>query len=475
VSHASPSDASSRSTAATEPAESTDVDETRPRRPRRRLLLAAGAVVVVAAVAVAAVVAVRGDQRAVADPVPASVPVAIRASDVPDGTTVGVVITLGQGEGSEWAAAAQGGLVAERRLELGGSDVSLSVQDDGGSAEGARAAVEALVADGVAGIVVASSGSHVSGAVDAAREAGVPVVLPYAEVPGGSGEGAWSTAPDAAGTGAALQAALGGSTHTLLVDLGGGSPAGVAVADILVASAVGDDTAVADEVARLAGAAPSTDVDPDAPAEAAPPAVTVPATAVLLSGSAARQAALVAALQSADLPVPVVLTPEATSPAFSAALSERGGSLAGDLTTVGVQTDDAVALRSDAAGRTMSAFLAGVRVLARDGDAVNLTGDQPFSAVAAQADSRSHDAVLALVRAVSAAGSSDPAEVSAALGSLSLVASDGIAGPALDFGADEPDTGEVEVLHASSQALGLRPAADAGAARLVWFAGPTTD
>ena len=449
-----------------------DASDDRRRTPRRTIVAIVAGVAVVAAASVAAGVAVLADREPEAAPAPASVPVALTAAGLPDGTRLGVVLTLGQGEGSEWNGAAQGARVAERRFELGGADVSLVTVDDGGTADGARAAVDSLVDQGVAGIVVATSGPHVSRALDAASDAGVPVVLPYGASDEAEGvTGAWSTAPSEATTGTALAAALGDARRPLVVDLGGGSPVGVDASRVVTATAIGDDAAVADEVARLTGSAAPLD-DPDAAVEAPEP-VTDPADAVVLSGSAARQAGLVAALQATDLRVPVLLTPDATSPAFSSALAAGGGSASSGFVTVGVDSDDAIALRSDAAGRSMSAYLGAVRVLADDDSASNLTDDQPFSAVAADADSRSHDAVVALVRAVATADAVDPAEVSAALSSLTLGAADGVAGPALDFASGDVDGSAVEVLHASSQPLGLRPTADGGS-RIVWFADPVT-
>ena len=440
---------------------------------RRRVALVVGAGLVAAAVVAAvAVVVVRGTGSAEADPVAATVPVALSAR-VPDGTALGVVVTLGEGEGSEWAGAAQGARVAQERFALGGADVSLVTEDDGGTEDGARAAVEALVDQGVAGIVVASSGGHVAGALDAAAASGVPVLLPYADLPADAAAAAgsaWSLAPDADGAAAAMSAALDGTTRPLVLDAGGGVPDGVPVGDVLTVEAQADPAALETELVRRAGLAP-----PAEEGEEAPVPVEAPIDAVLVSGPPARQAALVEVLQAADLPVPVVLTPGATSPAFSAALAEAGGSASGGFVTVGTETDDAVALRSDAAGRSMSAFLAGVRVAATDGDVQNLTDDQPFSAVAQEADSRGHDAVVALVRAVAEAGSTAPAEVATALEGLTPGAAQGIAGPALDFGSDHAATTGAVVLHASPQSLGLRPAGAEGAGRLTWFADAQDD
>lgn len=442
------------------------VDDTQDaRRPRQPLVIVAIAVLVIAAV-LAVVVFVIDRNTPAAEAVPATVPVPIRVAHVPDGTKIGVVVTLGDGEGSEWDEAAQGALVAERRLTLGGTDVEIVTRNDGGSAGGGERAVQALVDSGVSGIVVASSGAHVSGALEAAADAGVPVVLPYAP----SGSDSWSTAPSSASTTAAMEQALRGATSPLLVDLGGGAPSGLEVAHVITADDAADDTALATTVAERTGAATAAaSATPAAGAEPEEAPAPVDSDAVVVSGPAARQGAFVAALQSADVTVPVVLTPQATSPAFGTALADANGSLSGTFVSAGVATDDARALTSDEQGRAMSAFLGGVRVLADDADAQNLTDDQPFSAVAWAADSRSHDAVVALVRAVGAARSDAPDEVSDALSALRLDAGDGIAGPALDFRQQQALRADATVLAASAQRLGLRPTTAEPIASLVWF------
>lgn len=430
---------------------------------RRRLLFIGLAVLLVAAV-VAAVLTFRALSAEPAEAVPATVPVPVTVTHVPARTSIGVVVTLGDGEGSEWNQAAQGAVVAQRRLQLGGTRVQLVTRNDSGTTEGARAAVQDLVRQGVAGIVVASSGQHVAAAAAAASDAGVPVVMPYAE----HTDDAWSTAPSTQSLGAAMQQALGGADSALLVDLGGGAPSGLRVAHVLTAGDT-DLTALATTVAERTGAGEASADD------TADPAAAVDSDAVVVSGSAARQGSFVAALQAADVTVPVVLTPDATSPAFGAALTAAGGSVSGTFRTAGVATDDATALDADAAGRAMSAFLGAVRVVAKDPDAKNLTGDQPFSAVAAAADSRSHDAVIALVHAVGAARSVAPQAVTDALATASLGVDDGIAGPALDFDDQQALATKATVLASSAQALGLRTTATAtSASTLVWFP-DTTD
>lgn len=456
-------------------------DGTRPRS-RRPLLFVGIAVLLVAAVVAAVLTSRAFGSSTPAEAVSATVPVKITVAHVPAKTKIGIIVTLGDGEGSEWNEAAQGALVAERRLALGGTDVALVTKNDGGTAAGGTAAVDALAKSGVAGIVVASSGSHVSGALTAAAAKGIPVVLPYAPAEKDS----WSTAPAADSISKAMTTALGDADAPLLVDLGGGAPAGLRVAHVLDGDDTADTAALATTVAERTGAT-SNEQDADADADADAKTPTPDSDAVVVSGSAERQGAFVAALQAENVTVPVVLTPDATSPAFGAALVEAGGSLSGSFRTVGVATDDARALASDAGGRAMSAFLGGVRVLAGDQDAENLTGDQPFSAVAGAADSRSHDAVIALVRAVGTARSIEPADVTDALAALDIDADAGIAGPALDFTKQQALGAHATVLAASAQQLGLRPASTASGdgtgsgtdaaqtASLVWFDDSSTD
>lgn len=434
-----------------------ETDGTEAGRPRNRrpLVIAAIAVLLIAAV-VAAVLTFRAIGGSTpAEAVPATVPVEITVKHVPDTTKIGVVVTLGDGEGSEWNEAAQGALVAERRLALGGTDITLVTKNDGGTSAGAKTAVASLAKSGVAGIVVASSGKHVSGALTAAAEQHIPVVVPYASAEKDS----WSTAPTAESIGAAMTTALGDAKSPLLVDLGGGAPAGLRVAHVLDGDDTADTAELAATIASRTGATAADDGSDEASDEAADtdPKAAPDSDAVVVSGSAQRQGALVAALQAADVTVPVVLTADATSPAFGAALVDAGGSLSGSFRTVGVAADDARALSSDAEGRAMSAFLGGVRVLADDPDAQNLTGDRPFSAVAGAADSRSHDAVVALVRAVGKAGSTEPSDVTDALAALDLDSAAGIAGPALDFTRQQALDASATVLAASAQPLGLRP------------------
>ena len=438
----------------------------------RRNLISAGVVVVaIAAIIALSVFLFRPADAAKGDPVEAGVPVALAAANVPADTKLGVVVTLGSGSGAAWKDAAQGAAVAAHRFLLAGTPVTLSTADDRGTAEGARKAVEKLVSENVAGIVVATDGPQVPDALSAAADAGVPVLLPYDAGKIESTGPAWRTGPTQAQLSKALSSALAGAKRPLLIDAGGGAPDSVDVSASISFEPGADPEALATDVARRTGVAEPEKADGN-PGRAP---VAKPADAILLTGSPAQQATVVHALQSANVAVPLVLAPGATSPAFAAGLAKAGGTASGRLSTADADATDAVALRPDDAGRAMSGFLAGLRVLAQEPEAMNLTGDVPFADLAHAADSRSHDAVVALVRAVSAAGSNDPAKVAQALGALSLGPADGIAGGALDFTRPDALDAEAVVLHLSDQDLGLRPQGSSGGAPVSWFARPAID
>ncbi|HEY9293152.1 MAG TPA: ABC transporter substrate-binding protein [Microlunatus sp.] len=431
----------------------------RPRLTRRTWIIVAVAVVVVLGGAGAGFGVWRSQQEqkpvtqpAVADPVAISVP------DAPRKLTVGVLITLSAqpGQGSEWKSAADGARVAARRLAMGGVQVELKTVDDKGTTKGAEQAVKELADEGASGAVVATSGSHVKGAVEAAQQAGLPLVMPYESDPELAGDLAWATGPTDPTVGQALATALTAAKleHPLVIDAGSGVPDGVKATRTL-SFTPGDDTASLIKQARKLADKSTIDT-------------------VLVSGPATAQATLVQALQGGNITVPLYLTPDATSPAFTSALVEAQGSLSTSFNSVGANFDDPAALQADAAGRAMSSFLSAVRSTAADEDQKNLTGDQPFSSVAQVADSRSHDAVIALVRAAASAKSADAVKISDAMENLKLGYDDGLAGPGLDFSrpaALDPDA--VHLLRSSRQDLGFRPTDENADPRLVWFADPS--
>jgi hypothetical protein len=388
----------------------------------------------------------------------AAQPVAITVPDAPAEVKIGVLVTVASkpGEGSEWKYAAEGAQVAAQRLTMAGLKVQLEAVDDKGSEAGARRAVEQLAEAGVAGIVAASQGSHLRGAVKAAQKAELPLLLPYEPDSELLGTLVWATGPQETAIGAALSQSL--STEklkrTLLIDVGGGAPESVKPAGKITFSPGDDAKKLIKEVTAQVQGKKKID-------------------SLLISGPAAQQAVVVQALQGADLTEPIFLTPDATSPAFTTALVEAGGSLSTSLASVGPDSDDAAALGSDESGKAMSAFLAATRLLAGDPEKTTLLGDQPFAKVAASADVRSHDAVVALAYGAAALAGGKSTDPQAAVAGLRLDTGNGIAGPPLDFSHSAALAADAVIaLRSSDQDLGLRPRTDEATPRLIWFAAP---
>lgn len=441
-------------------------------RRSRLILVSAGATLVLVATVALTVTLNRPNETALADPVAATVPVALTAGGLPKDFSIGIVLTLGQsGEpGSEYNRAAQGAVVAAQRFAQGGATVTLSAENDRGSEDGARAAVATLAEQGVSGVIVTSTGPQARAATRAAEERGLPVILPYAN-PAEPGQATWTTGPSGASVEAALKTALQGKTRVLLVEDGGPVPASVALSQTLNLKDFDDVPALAQEAAILTGdqLRPSAE---DAPAGTEAVRVAEPADAVVVvAATPQRLARLIQALQARDVTVPLIIPDGATAPAFASTLSELDGDGSSQLVSVATDRGDTTALQQDAQGRGMSAFLSAVRLTSGNSDIKNLTADAPFATDAWAADSHSHDAVIALVRAGALAESDDPSKVGAALRTLSLGPDAGLAGPSLDFSRSAALSVEPLLVSASPQDLGLRPA-DEGAPRLVWVPAP---
>ncbi|GAB2584910.1 type 1 periplasmic-binding domain-containing protein [Microlunatus antarcticus] len=383
----------------------------------------------------------------------APVPVELTA-EVPGQLTIGVEVTLSgaPGEGAEWRDAAEGAVVAARRFALGGTKITLVAINDKGTSDGAASAVKALAGRNVSAVVMATTGEHVAAGLTEAAADQIPVLLPYDLGADGAAGQVWSTGPGRQATDTRLVETMAGRKldAPLLVDAGGGPVTGLTPRDVQTYAAGADAAALAQGVARRQRQL-DTAVD-----------------SVVVSGAPELQAAVVAALQGAGVDVPILLTPQALSPAFPAALVAAGGSLSGQLTSVGLDDGDATALESTDAGRALAAYFSGLQLAAGDPATKDLAGDRPFAEVAAAADVSSHDAVVAVVRAAAVARSTDPARVAEALPGLRLGSGDGIAGPPLDFSSTGAVPADAVVpLASTAVSPGVRPASDAPA--LFWF------
>lgn len=371
-----------------------------------------------------------------------------------DPVRVGVIATLSSdpGQGTDVLEPAEGAQVAAYRLELGGQPVELEVADDQGTEAGARAAVEDLVNSRVSGIVAATTGDHVLPALADAAAADTAVLLPYVRTGSELPDGVWLTGPSASAVGDVLADAMADDrlSRPFVVTADGVTVPGIDAAAETRFTA-GDTDAV---VARLRRALRRDEVD-----------------SAVIAASAPSQAALVSRLQGSATDLPLVLSPESLSPDFAADLQDAEGTIAARFVTAGVDASDTTTLTSGERADAVASYFSALRMMS-DTDRLDLFDSVPFAEVATGADTASHDAVVALVTAAVEAGSSAPAEVRSSLSGLTLDASDGVVGPALDFSTTEAMADEAVVeLNATSQDPGVRPAADAGS--LFWFAVPS--
>ncbi len=384
--------------------------------------------------------------------------VALEPAHAPSRALLGVVVSLtsAPGQGADWSRAAEGAAVAAERFSLGDHVVTLVAQNDKGTAHGAEAAVEALIARRVSGIVMATEGSHLSRALETADAAGIPVVLPYA-APADLPDGAWSIAPspDQVGTVLAQQLSARGLRSPLVVRAGGEVPSAITPVTTLTFGPGSDAVKLARTVSKRASKGSSAD-------------------SVVVTGPAEAEAKVVSALQGSGSALPILLTPQALSPQFAASLQQAGGSTEANLTTVGTSGGDTSALDPGRAGAAASAFYAALRMAAEDRRQKDFFDGMPFSAVASAADARSHDAVVALVTAMARARSTDAVKVGKALSGLALTREDGLAGPDLDF-AQTPvvSTEDVTALQSTSQDPGVRPTSGS-TPPIFWFPPPTS-
>ncbi|HMJ75648.1 MAG TPA: ABC transporter substrate-binding protein [Iamia sp.] len=345
--------------------------------------------------------------------------------DGPEGLTIGV-ITSSTGTGASVRPLATGARLAEYRLD--GLDatseaVDLVVADDRGDADSAVSAVEEMVGSGVAGIVYASTGDHVGPALAEAERAGVPVLLPYAEdatVVEGAGA-AWVTGV----TGQAAARAV--MAHLEAADLD----------DVTILLTGDDERAGLDllegTVVRLRPGADGTYDDAITEAD------LDGSEAAVVWTSATPGADVVAALQRADLGLPIITAPTALEPAFAdglAALQEESGLAAIDASVLSVGP----AVTDFDPDSNVDAFIQALRVGLDDEALTGLdetAGTFAESESVGSLDTGAHDAVLYLAAAATAAGSTDPAEVASALAELDAGAVAGRVGPEID--PDRPE------------------------------------
>jgi ABC-type branched-subunit amino acid transport system substrate-binding protein len=334
---------------------------------------------------------------------------AIALATKASGVKIGLIVSSG-GPGADVKDLAAGAYVAAFRLN-GATDardkVSLIVEDDNGTAEGATAAMAAMADQGVAGVVYASLGDHMKGAVAKAAELGMPVVMPYADDASLTDAGATSfiTGPTV------TQTAQEFATRVQDRSLG-------KVALVRQAGSYGDagKAALAKEGLSFQSDTPFTPggtFDGKGIAAGAPDAVIVWA-------EAEPAVAVADGLAAAGYGGELLLASRAAVPAFGQKLAGSLAAPVGD----GVLSAGTWA-GADTPGAAIDAFY-----VARD----KAVSDGGVTADLGAADFRSHDAVLALVAA--AGSNTDRGHALDGLRALSASDVKGIAGAPMDFSSN---------------------------------------
>lgn len=378
-----------------------------------------------------------------------TVPVELKAGGSVKGGSIGLLITVGNenAEGSEWNQAAAGAQVAVERFNRSGADITLVTEDDRGTVSGAVAAVRSMADQNVSGIIVATRGEHLKEAVYLAQQLDIPLIFPYHSL---DAEGTWSFQADDQSM-KNLMTVHSAGQRLIRVDqenFGGVEYA----ADQVVNVTADTDT---EQLAR--------DLSQQVKDSKVPVAIAINADPYL-------QARIVPSLQDLGVDAELILDPGATSPAFGSSY------LSGDVkrstinaVSIGYNSGDAVALQSDGEGRSMSAYLQMVKIMSDSSNATSPLGDHPFSAVAGAADSRSHDSLVALVRAMERSPSNKAKDVKETLQGLKLSPADGITSGSVDFSSQHVVQAKPILLAASIGNLDMRGSLPSATVGVQWF------
>ncbi|MDO4666129.1 MAG: hypothetical protein Q4A71_08060 [Actinomycetaceae bacterium] len=113
----------------------------------------------------------------------AAVKVEQTVGSVPDGLKIGIVVsyTDNPAEGRGYDGNAEGISIAKWRLFQAGTNVKTIVVSDQGSDSGAQEAIAKLADANVAGVLAITNGDHTKALTDAAQDANLPIILPYAQ------------------------------------------------------------------------------------------------------------------------------------------------------------------------------------------------------------------------------------------------------------------------------------------------------
>jgi ABC-type branched-subunit amino acid transport system substrate-binding protein len=302
---------------------------------------------------------------------------------------------------------AAGAYVAAFRLndaKPGSDKVQLVVEDDNGTPEGATAAVKSLVDQGVVGIVYASTGEQLLAGAATAAESGVAVVYPYADDARIVDQGATSylAAPTVEQSAAELAA------HISKANLG-------KVALLRQAGAYGDAGKAALEKAGVSFTSDTPLSGPDGIPGAAIAAGNPDAVVIWTEASLAVAAA--DSLSAAGFDGAYLFGDRVAVPTFGKGLAS----------SLAPPVGDGALSAGSFAGPDMPTAAADAFYLAKQ----RAVSSGAVSADLGVADFRSHDAVLALVKA--AEDGADRAKVLDAIKKVSTADVSGAVGAPADF------------------------------------------
>ncbi|MBV7363083.1 ABC transporter substrate-binding protein [Actinomycetaceae bacterium TAE3-ERU4] len=327
---------------------------------------------------------------------------------------LGVIVSYTEdaAEGAGWNLLGEGANVARWRIGLSGKTVNLRVVSDKGTNKGAEAAVAKLKADGVSGIVALTRGAHAQDLAQATSKAGIPTIFPYASPFPNSPKDVWTMGPsvDEINSLVARGMLTFKCDNPVVVRKEGASSLGVKGAN--VSYAAGGESQAAQQVTQILSGTKSG--------------------CVVASADSQSLANLVSALRGQGVNEGIIASADAVNPLFAKTLAKDASST-GQLLAIAKPSVEMTSLQRDSQGIVAGVYKQATMLMSRDGDLKSLDGTTPFAQVASEADSSSHDAVVALVTAVARAGSADSQKVAQTLKAMKLESKDNIVDGPLDF------------------------------------------
>lgn len=361
---------------------------------------------------------------------------------IPADLSVGVVVSYTEdpSEGRGWDLAGEGAQVAAWRLEQGGKKVNLPVASDQGSEDGSVKAIEELKAQGATAIVALTSGAHTDTLAQAAFDADLPIVFPYQVPKAEAPAGAWYAMPSEQGLKELISdriAALGCESPIIFK---GTQPQfdGIKGTEITI-GAEGVEKSVEELVKHLGEKTTEN--------------------CIILDTDPVQSAQIIQGLHGLNITVATIGGPALVNPLFTQTLGDNAEVL-NNVYAVGTPSAMGISMTPGSHGARAAVFERAVAIMSQDPELASVTGDDFFQNRADFADTASHDALLAIVKAIAIAGSSDASDISEAMGSVSLEPNDGFASEHVAFVEGGEPVGIVQALPVVGGFVWANPAED---------------